>query len=730
MVTFEQLKLLEKYLDQAWKMLGIDVSFTKHFLERANDPRNGKPIDIRELQKLFVDAYKRYGSMFARMKLGDNEIEGVLTDLSTKINSPFVLSWDKRTREFDLRAKTVMRKNNFVPNNPRERKYTVEDRNSNSHMWSDYDRSSGPTWTDWIAKKIGTKKWVVANQLTDKLKEKGYKVAISQAKYSELNKQFKSLHEEQERKQMSLNKRFGVSDEFAKIANAIAEETYKQREEEARALAEASKAKMAELLGEDVEQIDELSKSTLGSYIHKAASNSNFKRDRAQDNFNRVSDAKGDEEKDKFFNRGNRLLDKSNQRTKGIQAAAKKLAKEDLDEAFDNGPGDKRAAEIKKELDADFKKKKTFKEKFKKFRQELHYATNVSKLPKHLQDDVQEDVVDEDCLKVNIPLLIRLLEFAREDAKDDVALHKAVERMTELSKNGEKELTMTDYSSIMEDCGVLSELSKRTLGNYVRYASDDKVNHSHMRMSGIHKKQETSERKMRNRHYGIDRAVDKLTKEDVEQIDELRNVGTYHVVNSKTNKAVFSGKYSKALAHYEKVGPGHSLQSDKARMKLAKMAKEDVEQIDELSGKTLDAYYDKASKSKMNAHIDRNNVVANASRNQNTGNTKRAEVLKGKARDLDRVIKKRGDGMYRAAKKLNAMGENVEQIDEISKGKLRDYIERSKEDRDEVQPFLKKSPWKRTQEKADRNIANRTKGIELARKKLKESAAEAEEKKK
>lgn len=540
MVTFEQLKLLEKYLDQAWKMLGIDVSFTKHFLERANDPRNGKPIDIRELQKLFVDAYKRYGSMFARMKLGDNEIEGVLTDLSTKINSPFVLSWDKRTREFDLRAKTVMRKNNFVPNNPRERKYTVEDRYSNSHAWSDYDRASGPTWTDWIAKKLGTKKWVVANQLTDKLKEKGYTVAISQAKYSELNKQFKSLHEEQERKQMSLNKRFGVSDEFAKIADGIAEEARKQRAEEAAALEEAKRAKLAELLGEQKPDGDEF--LTRG-YKHHANVDGHdvyhngktyLIQKNGKDYWNRLHP-------DKRLN----LVKKAHSQWKTNEDV------EQTNEAFDNGPGDKRAAEIKKELDADFNRKKTWKEKFKKFRQDLHYATNVSKLPKHLQDDVQEDVeqidelsqdtlksyipkasksldklqtkrnvagseydkdlrsyekrkehekldnkvrtrsrgilnairkipedieqVEEDCIKINIPLMIRLLEYAREDAKDDVALHKAVERMIEISEGGEKELKMADYKAIMEECEVLDEISKNTLMSYRSKADRDRM---------------------------------------------------------------------------------------------------------------------------------------------------------------------------------------------------------------------------------------------------------------
>lgn len=127
MITRQDLSQLERYLDQAWNLLGIDVHFGYHFFERVNDPRNGKQITYEELRKLFVDTYKKFGNAFSKMSKKDTEIEGVLSDLSTKINSPFVLKWDPRNREFDLIGKTVMRKANFVPNNPREKKFTVED---------------------------------------------------------------------------------------------------------------------------------------------------------------------------------------------------------------------------------------------------------------------------------------------------------------------------------------------------------------------------------------------------------------------------------------------------------------------------------------------------------------------------------------------------------------------------------------------------------------------------
>lgn len=54
-----------------------------------------------------------------------------------------------------------------------------------------------------------------------------------------------------------------------------------------------------------------------------------------------------------------------------------------------------------------------------------------------------------DVIILDVPLMIRLLEYAREDAKTDMDLHKVAENLVQLSKNG-KTLDMTDYDSIVE----------------------------------------------------------------------------------------------------------------------------------------------------------------------------------------------------------------------------------------------------------------------------------------
>jgi hypothetical protein len=54
----------------------------------------------------------------------------------------------------------------------------------------------------------------------------------------------------------------------------------------------------------------------------------------------------------------------------------------------------------------------------------------------------------KDLITVDVPLFIRLLEYAREDAQTDMDLHDVAEKIISLSASG-KTLTMDDYSSII-----------------------------------------------------------------------------------------------------------------------------------------------------------------------------------------------------------------------------------------------------------------------------------------
>lgn len=56
-------------------------------------------------------------------------------------------------------------------------------------------------------------------------------------------------------------------------------------------------------------------------------------------------------------------------------------------------------------------------------------------------------------ITLDIPLFIRLLEFAREDAKGDLALHVVAENAEKLNKD----LTMKDYWSIVKGANTIKE---------------------------------------------------------------------------------------------------------------------------------------------------------------------------------------------------------------------------------------------------------------------------------
>lgn len=66
---------------------------------------------------------------------------------------------------------------------------------------------------------------------------------------------------------------------------------------------------------------------------------------------------------------------------------------------------------------------------------------------KRLNKLTKEEIDKEDTITLDIPLMIRVLEYAREDAKDDMALHKVVEKLIQIRNNGV--LTMDNYNFIV-----------------------------------------------------------------------------------------------------------------------------------------------------------------------------------------------------------------------------------------------------------------------------------------
>jgi hypothetical protein len=63
-----------------------------------------------------------------------------------------------------------------------------------------------------------------------------------------------------------------------------------------------------------------------------------------------------------------------------------------------------------------------------------------------MEDQEQENKMD--VISVDVPLFIRLLEFAREDATDDMMLHDVAEKLIEMCADGEI-MQMEQYDEIV-----------------------------------------------------------------------------------------------------------------------------------------------------------------------------------------------------------------------------------------------------------------------------------------
>ena len=112
-VSKKDLDQVERQADKLFAAVGIDVEFTRHFLDRVNDERNKKPISTAELIRLFRLSYKKYGKKIPQMGA---KAQAVIHDMETNLNMPFVLNID-RSGVLDLVAKTVMRKKDFKTSN-------------------------------------------------------------------------------------------------------------------------------------------------------------------------------------------------------------------------------------------------------------------------------------------------------------------------------------------------------------------------------------------------------------------------------------------------------------------------------------------------------------------------------------------------------------------------------------------------------------------------------------
>lgn len=114
------LQKAELAIDVMFRELGLDVQFSQHFKNRVLD--NGSEardtdVSAREVFRAFNALKVKYGERLMAASNNRKEFVAILKDMSTDLNIPFVIDYDRAYKGLHkLKATTLMRKRNFIPN--------------------------------------------------------------------------------------------------------------------------------------------------------------------------------------------------------------------------------------------------------------------------------------------------------------------------------------------------------------------------------------------------------------------------------------------------------------------------------------------------------------------------------------------------------------------------------------------------------------------------------------
>ena len=243
-----------------------------------------------------------------------------------------------------------------------------------------------------------------------------------------------------------------------------------------------------------------------------------------------------------------------------------------------------------------------------------------------------------------------------------------------------RDMMAKEKKPVKEDSEQIDELSKPTMGRYINKAKDS-IDMTSYR-SGIKdgtaissSKPYTSnnplEKKLSKRHKGIETAVKKLTKEESEQIDELSKATMGRYINKAATKMGSQGvtaglkiaadeKSSKNFKDMGKREKGIKLAVNKLTKEeqdfIDSLNDADLEQIDELSKKTLGSYVKKASGAEQpkNVMSPKNVPLTKIAAYQGDSETGHFGKRFNQATydKAERLRKNRSQGITRAADKL------------------------------------------------------------------------------
>lgn len=233
---------------------------------------------------------------------------------------------------------------------------------------------------------------------------------------------------------------------------------------------------------------------------------------------------------------------------------------------------------------------------------------------------------------------------AEEPKKDKSgAVHSPMSRVKHLArqamKNQMKEqhnIEITDYQAdeLIEAAG-LQEISKATLGSYIKKAKGSAIGSAQVTGMGSsmtgQKTQDKAERNVQKRAKGINKAVDRLTKEDVDQIDELSKSTMRRYVNKSASDLA---KTSMELGGSYAKGSGDSVSQNKMLDKMVsrkkgiskateRMAKESYEwdwnAIFEASDEEIDSLIEQLDGEELESFVEEFESLDEASYQSSTG---------------------------------------------------------------------------------------------------------------
>ena len=242
-----------------------------------------------------------------------------------------------------------------------------------------------------------------------------------------------------------------------------------------------------------------------------------------------------------------------------------------------------------------------------------------------------------------------------------------------------------------EEVEELDEVSKATLGRYINKAKDsiDATSWKQGYREAARKPLSSFEKKLTKRHKGISMAVKKLTKEEADQIDELskKTLGSYigsasadksfaaHDVGAINQIAQTTGTTARDREEREQLNKRHAKRSSGIGRAVDKLTKEEQDFVDSLNNEIFEKTdpYDIAGMIKK----------AKAKNDPNHPAMKHVAAIED--------IKKHGGALSvqgdHVRSLIKALGEEVEQIDEISKGTAMKALQHVSSDPDDERSY-------------------------------------------